>query len=103
MSEQMRIESQSPTGRWVEVDADEAERLIDLAATMTQKRGGQWAPVTREELLRGLSRTAEPRFGTDWCDHIRRVREFSPEQAHMAGDLEKRVEQDDRRLAALDD
>lgn len=100
MTEQMRFERQSQTSRWIEIDAEEAERLITRAATLEQKVGrGKWMLLTADQIRFGLGRGAEPRYGTDWYMRIRRVHEFSPEAARAAADLEKRVEASDRRLA----
>lgn len=103
MTQDLRIEKLTQTSRWAEVDAEQAERLISLAVAMDQKRGDQWAPVTREELLLGLSRNAEPRYGTEWYMKIRRVHEISPETMRAAAEMEERVAAEDRRLDALDD
>jgi hypothetical protein len=107
MTEQtLRIERQSQTGRWIEVEPDEAERLIDLAASMDQSRGGgKWLPVTREQLLVGLSRGAEPRTGTDWYQHIRsaevaEARLAAAPSIREMGEMEDRANDDEIRFDA---
>jgi hypothetical protein len=102
----MRIESQSPSSRWIIVEPDEAERLIDLAAGTEQSRGGgKWSLVTREQLLTGLSRGAEPRYGTEWYQRIRSAdvsaaRLAAAPSIREMGEAEQRAADFERRMSA---